>query len=156
MPDPLLSSSGKGLMSIRIIANEENSAAFLNFCYGFYSISKNQILHPPGRSPCGEKYFEDRKKLNPGFLRSFLVFKRSGSQSFLALPQGKERKAVCQNGKSRSSPERKKYGWRLRKRNTGSITAHGGRRKSGSRGTGKQWGKTGIRKNPMRNGKRTI
>lgn len=75
MPDPLLSSSGKRLMSIRIIANEENSIAFLNFCYGYYSISKNQFIRPPGRSPCGEKFFEDCKKLNSGFLRSFLVFK---------------------------------------------------------------------------------
>ena len=75
MPDPLFSSSGEGLMSIRIIANEENSIAFLNFCYGYYSVSKNQFIRPPGRSPCGEKFFEDCKKLNSGFLRSFLVFK---------------------------------------------------------------------------------
>lgn len=73
MLDPLLSSSGKRLMSIQIIANEENSIAFLNFCYGYYNISKNQIIRPPGRSPCGEKFFEDCKKLNSGFLRSFLV-----------------------------------------------------------------------------------
>jgi hypothetical protein len=73
MPDPLLPSSRKGLMSIRIIINEENSTVFLNFCYGYHSISKNQIMCPPGRSPCGEKFFEDRKKLNSGFLRSFLV-----------------------------------------------------------------------------------
>ena len=72
MPDPLLSSSGKRLMSIRIIANEENSIAFLSFCYGYYSISKNQFIRPPGHSPCGEKFFEDCKKLNSGFLRSFL------------------------------------------------------------------------------------
>lgn len=154
MPDPLLSSSGKGLISIRIIANEENSIAFLNFCYGYYSVSKNQFIRPPGRSPCGEKFYEDRKKLNSGFLRSFLVLE--GAADGLFWLYRRVRKAVCQNGKSRSGPERKKYGWRSRKRNTGSITAHGGRRKSGSRGTGKQWRKTGIRKNPMRNGKRTI
>lgn len=74
MPDPLLSSSGKRLMSIRIIANEENSIAFLNFCYGYYSISKNQFIRPLGRSPCEEKFFEDRKRLDSGFLRSFFVF----------------------------------------------------------------------------------
>ena len=73
MPDLLFTSSGKGLMSIRIIANEENSIAFLNFCYGYYSVSKNQIIRPPGHSPCGDKFFEDCKKLNSGFLRSFLV-----------------------------------------------------------------------------------
>lgn len=82
MPDPLLSSSEKRLMSIRIIANEENSIAFLNFCYGYYSISKNQFIRPPGRSPCGEKFFEDRKKLNSGFLRSFLVFKEMAAGLF--------------------------------------------------------------------------
>lgn len=73
MPDPLRSSSGKGLMSIRIIANEENSIAFFNFCYGYYSVDRNEIMRPPGRSPCGEIFFEDRKKLNSGFLRSFSV-----------------------------------------------------------------------------------
>lgn len=75
MPDPLPSSSGKGLMSIRIIANEKDNVVFFYLCYEYHSISKNQIMRPPGRSPCEEKYFKDRKKLNPGFLRSFLVFK---------------------------------------------------------------------------------
>lgn len=82
MPDPLLSSSGKGLMGIRIIANEENSIAFLDFCYGYYSVNKKQIIRPPGRSPCEEKFFEDHKKLDSGFLRSFLVLEGAADGLF--------------------------------------------------------------------------
>ncbi len=74
MPDPLLSSSGKGLVSIRIIANEKSSVVFLKFCFEWHSIVKNRIMFPPGRYPCGEMCFEDRKRLDFGFLRSFFVF----------------------------------------------------------------------------------
>lgn len=75
MPDSLLSSSGKGLVSIPIAANEKRSAMFWDFCYEYYSrIVKNQIMRPLGRCPCEGKYFEDRKRLNTGFLRSFFVF----------------------------------------------------------------------------------
>ena len=44
MPDPLLSSSGKGLVSIRIIANEKSSVVFLKFCFECHSIVKNRIM----------------------------------------------------------------------------------------------------------------
>ena len=74
MPDPLLSSSGKGLVSIRIIANEKSSVVFLKFCLECHSIVKNRIMFPPGRHPCGEMRYEDRKRLDSGFLRSFFVF----------------------------------------------------------------------------------
>jgi hypothetical protein len=75
MPDPLLSSSGKGLVSIPIAANEKSGAVFWDFCYEYHSsIVKNQIMRPLGRSPCEGKCFEDRRRLNIGFLRSFFVF----------------------------------------------------------------------------------
>ena len=75
MPDPLLSSSGKGLVSIPIAANEKSGAVFWDFCYEYHSsIVKNQIMRPLGRSPCEGKCFEDRRRLNTGFLRSFFVF----------------------------------------------------------------------------------
>ena len=64
MPDPLLSSSGKGLVSIRIIANEKSSVVFLKFCFECHSIVKNRIMFPPGCYPCGEMCFEDRKRLD--------------------------------------------------------------------------------------------
>ena len=145
MPDPALLSAEKSLISGMPDTNEK-------YC----SISENQIFRPPGHAPCVEVYFRDRKKLNVSFLRSFFCVYGEGCQFFLALPQGKERKAVWQNEKSESGPENWKRGWRLRKRNTRSITAHGGSRKSGSRGTGKRWRNVDIRRNPMKSGKRTI
>lgn len=37
MLDPLLSSSGKGLVSIPIAANEKSGAVFWDFCYEYHS-----------------------------------------------------------------------------------------------------------------------
>lgn len=139
MPDPALLSAAKCLISGMADTNEK-------YC----SISENQIIRPPGHAPCVEVYFRDRKKLNFSFCGLFCVY-GEGCQFFLALPQGKERKSVWQNEKSESGLENWKHGWRLRKRNTRSITAHGGSRKSGSRGTGKQWGNKGIKRNRMVN-----
>lgn len=128
MPDPALLSGGKCLISRMPDTKEE-------YC----SISKNQIMHPPGHALCGRVYFKDREKLNVSFLRSFFCAYGIGCQFFLALPRGKERKAVWQIEESKSGQENGKSGWRLRKKSISAITAHGGSRKSVNRGTGKQW-----------------
>ena len=92
MPDPLPPSSGSGLMGMPMIANGEDSAVSLDPCQGYYSISKKQVICPAGQFPCGEKFFEDRKKLNSGFLRSFLV--QEGVASSLFWLYRRVRKAI--------------------------------------------------------------
>lgn len=99
MPDPAFLSAAKCLISGMPDTNEK--------CC---SISENQIIRPPGHAPCVEVHFKDRKKLNVSFLRSFFCVYGEGCQFFLALPQGKERKAVWQNEKSESGPENWKHG----------------------------------------------
>ncbi len=61
MPDPAFLSGTKCLISRMPDTKEE-------YC----SISKNQIMYPPGHALCGRVYFKDREKLNVSFLRSFL------------------------------------------------------------------------------------
>ncbi len=70
MPDPALLSGGKCLISGMPDTNEE-----------YFSISKNQIMHPPGQAPCEKVYFRGRKKLNASFLRSFFVSVESAVSS---------------------------------------------------------------------------
>lgn len=137
MPDPALLSGMKYPVSGMPDTKEEFHVKFFKICFKYHCISQNQIMCPPGHIQSDKVYFNGRKKLKHDFLRSFFCAFKIGCQFFLALPQGKERKAVWQNEKSESGLEKWKHGWRLRKRNIRNITVHGGSRKSGSRGTGK-------------------
>lgn len=75
MPDPLLSSSGKGLVSIRIIAKEKSSVVFLKFCLECHSIVKNRIMFPPGVTRAERCVMKTVRGWIPAFCGLFLCLK---------------------------------------------------------------------------------
>lgn len=54
---------------------------------------ENRIIHPPGHSPCSdENIYQDRKKLNCSFLRSFFVLTEKAVSFFLLYRKVKKGK----------------------------------------------------------------
>ena len=152
MPDPAIPAHGAWL-NHRIDTTDNYRAEYFNLHCKKSSYIGNKIMYPPGHSPCGQKANTDRRKSETGFFAVFFcAFLDRDICPCLALLRSKERDSRCRKEKSKSSLEKKWSGWRLRKRNIRTITAHGGSRRRRSRGTGRLWRRRDFRKNHMKPG----
>lgn len=152
MPDPAILAHREWL-NHRIDTTDNYRAEYFYLHCEKSSYIGNKIMYPPGHSTCGQKANADRRKSETGFFAVFFcAFLEKSICSCLALLRSKERDNRCQEEKSKSNQVKKWSGWRLRKRNIRTITAHGGSRRRRSRGTGRLWRRRDIGRNLTRQG----